>query len=124
MLPKGYYHIFLGARKLHTSASIYHFYKRFTTFSPKIFFLDFFRQYHLFILFIQGLQTPRESFFFKNLELLGMRFFEAFGVFSFWYCEFLVHVFHYSIFISIKKLSLYIQLPNLDLNLGRKEFEI
>ena len=37
---------------------------------------------------VHGLRTPRESFFFKSFELLGMgrhfvlKFFEAFGVFS------------------------------------------
>ena len=80
-----------------------------------------------------------ERAFFKNLELLGLgrhfglKFFEAFGVFSvglstpillLWVpCPCFYHYFY-------KKLSLYIQLPNIylgvewDLNLGRKEFEI
>ena len=34
-----------------------------------------------------------------------------------WYCESLVHVFHYSTLISTKKLSLYIHIPNIYLGL-------
>ena len=62
---------------------------------------------------IHRLRTRRESLF-LNLELLGLgrhfglKFFKAFGYFRlgyqhpFLYCEFLVHVFHYSTIISTK----------------------
>jgi hypothetical protein len=60
-----------------------------------------------------GLRTPKEAFFHQNQELLGLGRqigqinCGEFGVFSayqcsFWYCESLVHVFHYSIIISTK----------------------
>ena len=71
--------------------------------------------------------TQRELFS-ENLELLGwgrhfgLKFFEAFGVFSAGLsapiCEFLVHVFHYSTIISAKKLILYIHITNIYLELG------
>ena len=38
--------------------------------------------------------------------------------YPFWYSESLIHVFHYSTIISIKKLSLYIHIPNIYLGLG------
>ena len=73
---------------------------------------------------------PERAYFFKYPKLLGLgrhfglKFFEAFGAFldyqhPFWYCEFLVHVFHY-VFNNYfyKNLSLYIQLPNIYLGLG------
>ena len=78
-----------------------------------------------------------ERAFFKDLELLGlgrhfgMKFMRHLGYFRpdyqhpFWYCEFLVHVFHYSIIISTKKEDFIstsqIFIWDWDLNLGRKE---
>jgi hypothetical protein len=84
------------------------------------------------VAFNQGLRTPNEAFFHWNPKLLGLGRqngqinSEAFGVFSAelstpilvqW-----VHVFHNSIIISTKELSLYIHIPNTYLGLGF-EFE-
>jgi hypothetical protein len=61
-----------------------------------------------------GLRTPRKSLFLKSRTFgLGQTFwakiFEAFGLFRldyqhpFWYCDLLIHVFHFSTIIFTKK---------------------
>ena len=70
-----------------------------------------------------GLRTARERFFSKNSKLLSLgrkiwpKFFGAFWVFfrlnyqnPLWYSESLVHVFHYSTIIFIKKTNIHLGL--------------